>query len=263
MSPRKERRLFRVIPPDQALGAIPDQLRTPLLEEYSNLMLNFLEQRWSPTELSGGRFCEIVYTILDGYSSGTYASSPSKPRNFVTACQQLEQRTSLPRSLRILIPRLLPGLYEIRNNRGVGHVGGDVDPNRMDSTAVVSIVCWIMAELVRVFHNLSTREAQIVADSLAEIKVPLVWRKDELKRILDPKISQKDQILILLSTEVSSVKLETLFSWLDGKNKGYFKKNLRELHSKRLIEYSETEDEVLILPPGSNYVSEYLNNWSR
>lgn len=252
-----------MIPPNQALGLIPDQLRKPLLEEYSSLMLNFLEQRWSPAELSGGRFCEIVYTILDGYSSGSYAPSPSKPSNFVAACRQLENQTNLPRSLRILIPRLLPGLYEIRNNRGVGHVGGDVDPNQMDATAVVSIVSWIMAELVRVFHNLSTDEAQIVADSLAEIKVPIVWRKDELRRILDPTISQKDQILILLATESSSVKVETLFNWLDGKNKGYFKKNLRELHSKRLIEYSESENEVLILPPGSNYVSEFLNNRRR
>lgn len=69
----------------------------------------------------------------------------------------------MPRSFQILIPRLLPALYEIRNNRNVGHVGGDVDPNFMDSTAVLGTANWIMAELVRVFHSVSTPEAQAIA----------------------------------------------------------------------------------------------------
>jgi len=67
----------------------------------------------------------------------------------------MEVHTRVPRSFQILIPRLLPALYEIRNNRGVGHVGGDVDPNYMDATMVVGAVKWIMGELTRVFHSVS------------------------------------------------------------------------------------------------------------
>ena len=36
-------------------------------------------------------------------------------------------------------PQLIPALYDIRSNRGVGHVGGDVDSNQMDATLVVQI----------------------------------------------------------------------------------------------------------------------------
>ena len=35
------------------------------------------------------------------------------------------------------------------NNRNVGHVGGDVDPNHMDATGVLAQCNWVMGELVR------------------------------------------------------------------------------------------------------------------
>lgn len=91
---------------------------------------------------------EIVYTILDGHANGSYQSKPSKPANMVKACQDLEKLTftHVPRGFRILIPRMLPALYEIRNNRNVGHVGGDVDSNEMDAYAVISMASWIMGD---------------------------------------------------------------------------------------------------------------------
>ena len=130
----------------EALSAIPIALREPLLKEYSSIVQNYSEHRWSPSELSGGLFCEIVYTILEGHASGTYASAPSKPRDFVGACRRLEENTHVPRSFQILIPRLLPALYEVRNNRGVGHTGGDVDPNHMDATFGRTNCNWVMGE---------------------------------------------------------------------------------------------------------------------
>jgi hypothetical protein len=53
---------------------------------------------------------------------------------------------------------MLPALYEVRNNRNVGHTGGDVDPNHMDSVAVLSKCNWIMGELVRVYHTSALRK---------------------------------------------------------------------------------------------------------
>jgi hypothetical protein len=85
--------------------------------------------------------CEVVYSIIDGTLKGSSPASASKPQDMVTACQALEKQPSVlgrvgDRSLRLLIPRVLPVLYEIRNDRGVGHVGGDVDANHMDAEFV-------------------------------------------------------------------------------------------------------------------------------
>ena len=241
-----------------ALASLPSGLREPLLSEYNNILQNYMEKRWSPSELSGGRFCEIVYTIIDGIAKNNFPPTPSKPRSMVDACRALENQTTLPRSLRILAPRLLPSLYEIRNNRGVGHVGGDVDPNHMDSNVVVSLCSWIMAELVRVLHSVTTEEAQRLVDTLVELRIPLVWENNGIKRVLNPDLSIKDQSLILIASHPEAVPVEKLMEWLDYTNKQYFNKLLGQLHKSRFVEYNKSAKTVMILPPGSNYVSDLL-----
>jgi len=249
-----------MLTPDQALSSLPEGLRKPLLQEFTNIINNYMETRWTPLELSGGRFCEIVYTIIHGYAAGSYPSAPSKPRNFVDACRGLEGHAGVPRSFQILIPRLLPALYEIRNNRGVGHVGGDVDSNFMDSTAVVSITSWIVAELVRVFHGVSTAEAQQLVNNLAERRIPLVWKSGEIRRVLNPKLSLKDQILLLIASCSNKVSADRLFNWTGHTKRAYFNRLLRQLHSKRLLEFDEESKEVEILPPGCDHVSKFLES---
>jgi hypothetical protein len=242
----------------QALVAIPAGLRDPLIAEYHHIVQSYLEKKWLPAELSGGRFCEIVYTILDGYASGNYPLVPSKPANFAQACRLLEGHGHVPRSFQILIPRLLPALYEIRNNRGVGHVGGDVDPNYMDATAVLSMSNWIMAELVRVFHQLQADEAQKVVDFLAERRIPIVYEIGQIRRVLNPTLILKDQILLLMGSSPGLVSVEDLLTWTGSKNRTYFMNMLRRLHKDRFLELSADEDNVEILPPGTLYVEHTL-----
>lgn len=238
-----------------ALAAIPDGLREPLLAEYGSIVQNFAENRWSPSELSGGKFCEIVYTILDGFARSSYAAMPSKPRAFDQACRGLESNGHVPRSFQILIPRLLPALFEVRNNRGVGHAGSDVDPNHMDAVFVMSSCSWVMAELVRVFHGISTAEAQKIVDGLVERRVSMLWVGQDMKRVLDPEMSLRDQVLLLSSTAPDKILSADLLKWTDYKNASYFKKMLRDLHKKRLIELSADEQTVLLLPPGDKIAS--------
>jgi hypothetical protein len=60
-------------------------LRTELLQEFGKITRNYRENRWEAAELNGGRFCEIVYTILDGYLDGhRYAAAASKPKDMMS-----------------------------------------------------------------------------------------------------------------------------------------------------------------------------------
>jgi hypothetical protein len=241
-----------------ALSAIPDGLRVPLLAEYQSIVQNFAEHRWSPSELSGGKFCEIVYTILDGHAKSAYAPAPKKPRAFDQACKLLENNSQVPRSFQILIPRLLPALFEVRNNRGVGHSGGDVDPNHMDAVFVLTSCNWIMAELVRVFHNVSISEAQTFVDKLVERRMPLLWIGDDMRRVLDTSLDLREQILLLLCTSPGKISTADLRNWTGYKNKTYFKKLLGEMHDQRLIELSSDGSTALILPPGDKIASDLI-----
>lgn len=242
----------------QLLTGIPDGLRQPLIDTYIQIAQNYAEHRWEPSELNGGKLCEIVFTILDGAISGAYAAKPKKPAKFVEACRSLEQRPSDPnrvgdRSLRIQIPRLLPYLYEIRNNRGVGHVGGDVDPNLADATAVFSCSSWIMAELVRIFHGVTLDQARSAVETLVERKHPLVWTVEDKKRVLDPTLSSADQTLILLYSSQAPIPVEQLRDWVEYRNSTNFRDRILEpLHSQRFIEYDRHNRRVQISPRGAH-----------
>lgn len=242
----------------RALAGLHDGLREPLLAEYESIVQNYAEHRWSPSELSGGRFCEIVFTILDGQAKGTYAAKPSKPADFVSACRKLEQNKHVPRSFQILIPRLLPALFEVRNNRGVGHAGGDVDPNHMDATFVITSCNWVMSELVRVYHNVTTSEAQDLVGSLVERRIPLIWEGGNMRRVLDSTLKLRPQILLLLSTSSGQIAAAYLLQWIGCKDRKYFAKLLREMHDARLVELASDGQRVQILPPGSAAAAEIV-----
>jgi hypothetical protein len=245
----------------QALSTLPPGLRDPLVEEYRTIVQNFLEQRWLPSELSGGRFSEIVYTILDGQAKQSYAAAPSKPSNFVDSCRKLENNSqaNVPRSFKILIPRMLPALYEVRNNRNVGHVGGDVDPNHMDAVVALSMCNWIMAELVRVFHKLTIGEAQQVVDALAEVRIPVIWSSDDgIKRVLRPELKLREQILLLVAASIPDATAAQLIQWVEHSDTKYVMRTIRHLHAKRHVEFTEKTGKVRVLPPGAKAVQNLI-----
>lgn len=253
-----------MLDPSKALSAIPIGLREPLLKSYGEIATNFTEHRWEPSELNGGKFCEIVYTILAGALGGSYPSKPSKPKNMALACQALENVKADPnrvgdRSLRVLIPRMLMALYDIRSNRGVGHAGGDVDPNLMDATVVYQMASWILAELVRVFHGVTTQEAQDIAHALVERKIALVWDTGDAKRVQDPTMDKGDQALLLLHSKPGWVSEQDLFRWVEYSTLSNFRGNiLKEYHKSRLLEYDAPGGKVRISPLGSRHVEEHV-----
>lgn len=199
-----------------AFTGLPDGLKKALLGSFNEIMRNFRERRWEPSELNGRKLCEVVHSILRGHVDGRMPALPMKPRNMVDACHDLEKADAkrFSRSVRIQIPRMLIALYEIRNNRGVGHVGGDVDPNHMDAKVVVEMGKWIMAELVRVFHGLNIAEATRIVESLIERTVPIVWEVDGRRRVLRRGLTKKNQTLLLLYSTSGGVRARDLASWV-------------------------------------------------
>jgi hypothetical protein len=204
-----------------------------------------------------------VYWICHGFITGTYVASPTKPGNMKADAAALERNSDTGKSgdhsLRILIPRMLPALYDIRNNRGVGHVGGDVDPNFMDASAVYGMASWILAELVRVFHNVKTDEAQEAVDGLVERKTPLIWSAGTAKRVLDAKMTAVDQTLLLLHQATGWMSEADLLQSTEYRNPSLYRCNvLARLHKARKIEHDKAGKRAHISPSGSDYVEKTL-----
>ena len=243
------------------LGEIPDTLKDELLSAYINIEKNFRERRWEPSELNGGKFSEVVYTIVKGYLSGSYPKKASKPPNMLKACLDLEKEVNSSRSLRIQIPRMIIPLYEIRNNRNVGHAGGDVDPNEMDAVCVLQMSKWILAELIRVFHKVTINEAQAHVNALSERELSLVWEVDDKLRILNSEMSQSDQSLCILYSKPNGLSISALADCIEVTNKSDFKRRvIKNLHKKRMIEFNENSEIIKISPTGARHVESKIIN---
>jgi len=245
------------------LPSIPKALRKPLIDEYNKILKNYRERRWEPTGLNGGKLAEITYSILKGHIEGTFPNKPQKPRNMVEACKNFENAdsTRFRRSIRIQIPRILTALYDIRNNRSIGHVGDEVDPNHMDSVAVVYMSKWVLCELVRIFHETNLDEAQKLVESITIRESPLVWEVNGKRRVLNPELSKPHQTLLLLHSVTGNILEKELCEWVEHSNASVFRRDvLVKLHKKRLVEYNKLDGTVQISPSGIKFVEDNLLN---
>lgn len=242
--------------PDSLFSGLPETLRDELMVEYQQIVTNFYEGRWGPSELSAGRFCEVAYTIIRGRADGNYPARGSKPNPFDAKCRALESETSLERGLRLLAARILPGLYEIRNNRDSGHIGGEVDSNGMDATYALSASSWILAELIRVFHNTSTDQAEEAVRQISELRTPAIWSNGQIRRVLKDGLKLEEEVL-LLTASAGRCTIDDLIKWTETSNPTYLRKIVRNLHSQRLIEASEPTD-IHTTPKAAARVRELL-----
>ena len=108
------------------------------------------------------------------------------------------------------------------------------------------------------FHNVSISEAQSIVDQLVERRTPLIWIGEDMRRVLDPSISLREQILLFLSTAPGKISTADLQTWTGYRNDAYFRQLLRDMHEKRLIELAADGSTALILPPGDKVASELI-----
>ena len=236
--------------------ALPTDLVDYLMTAYSEIKENYLLERHEPSELNGGKFVEACYRILEQETKGNYTAIGAHMPDMIGKLRALEQlpATSAIESYRIHIPRALTMIYNIRNKRGVGHLGGDVNPNFTDSTMICTCADWILAELLRIHYSFSLKEAQNLVDSIVIRPTFLVHRIADIKRVLNPNLKNRDQALVLLASEYPKpISADILCTWIEPVSKGTFLNLLKKLHSERLIEYGS--DKICsILPTGLKYV---------
>jgi hypothetical protein len=239
---------------ERALSGVPASLRSKLSSTYSSLKKAHLQGEYDAVGLRAGKLAEILIRILQDRLTGTHVPPGTRLASFPDECAKLE-RTPVgvgPESLRILIPRALLFLYTMRNKRDIGHVGGDVTANVIDSETMVRIADWCVAELIRVFHSLPLEEAQAICDALVQRRTPWLWEVLGRKRILDPSLPYADQTLLLLYSAIGeATPIEDLFLWTEHSRLANYKRDvLARLHDLRQIEWDTPTNMALLSPLG-------------
>ena len=247
---------------EAALASVPSSFRSKVIKTYLDLKRNCAESRYEAAGLAAGKFCEVVIRLLQNTVHGSYLPFGTKIGNFGEACRKLimAPSTSGSESERLVVPRALVYLYTMRNKRGIGHVGGDVDANAIDIATMARTADWIVCELIRIHHGLSLEEAQDIVDGLSVRQLPTIWEVGGKKRILKDGLKTRDQVLLLLySSPDSAVLVEDLCDWVEYSNPALFKSKLiLSLHKERLVEHDKDTDSVVLSPKGADHVEKNL-----
>jgi hypothetical protein len=238
----------------QLSSTFDKELIDKLLKHYQKVKENFILMKYEPAELNAGKFCEIVFRMLQNISTvdRSYLKLGKAIKNFETELKAFEalDGKNFHDSIRVHIPRLMRAIYDIRNRRGVGHVGGDIDSNYQDSILVMTCCDWIFIELLRLFYTSDLDEAQKIVERLIERKIPVVTVVGDFRRVLNPKLDYSQKVLAILYHEYPGKASDSdLFKWTEHTNLTVFKKRiLRRLHREAKIHWRDGE--CRILPPG-------------
>lgn len=240
------------------LAAIPSGLLAPLVQEFEEALAEYRGGDWEKVGLKAGKFCEIAYSICEGHATGSFPVAAKKPASMFHDCQKLEPYNKTKgRSLCIQIPRVLIGLYELRNSRAIGHVSGEINPNHMDAEFFFRGMKWVMAEFVRFFSKLPIDQSFAIVEAVTARTFQIVWQNGDVRRILEPARTAAEKILILCYAENKAVPVVQLTKWIDYKNVSQLRKTvLKTLHTKAQIQFDQKADTVQILPPGQRHVED-------
>ena len=241
----------------------PAELVRVLLQSYLEIKHNYALGKYEASELNGGKFVESCVRILQFETdpSQRYAPLGSSIRNMIDTLRNFERTSAnIHDSYRLHIPRVLMGIYNIRNRRGVGHLGGDVSANLMDATYIVSAANWVLAELYRLAQGVSPEESIRVIQKIVTPKIPLIHEIGNIKRVLKPGLSYKEQILLILYAIFPEFRsVQDLLQDTEYSNPSRFRREiLLTLHKERLIEYNQKQDTCMLLPPGIQYVESHI-----
>ena len=236
---------------------IDSELVERLLKHYKELKQKFFLGQYEPSQLGCGKFAEVVMRILEYITKNSYTPF-GKKISLEELTKELEQfpKNKFSDSIRINIPRIIRAIYDIRSKRGVAHIG-EINPNLMDASFVVSACDWIMAEFVRLYHTGDSNEAQKIIDSIVERKVPIIEEFGDDLKVLSPNLSVPEKILLILyKKHPDYVSTNHLRNWIKTKSPGHINTVLRMLDNDAKVHRKGKEN--IITRKGIEYVEKNL-----
>lgn len=215
-------------------AGIPVELVKELVEAFSEAKRRFYRGDLRPSEIEGARFSEAVFRILQWATTQNYTALGNTLPSVDSLLKTLIS-SSTNDSIRIHIPRTLRLVYDVRNKRDVAHLGDGIDPNVQDATLVVRNMEWVLAELVRIYHNVSAAEAHGIIVDLVSKEIPLIQEFDGFPRVLK-QLKASDHLLVLLYWRgAQGATYEQLQTWARAPMRANMKRTLKALDDKNLI----------------------------
>jgi hypothetical protein len=239
----------------QLSASLPPKLVDELLEAHAEAKQNFYLGGLRLSEVEGGRFCEAAFRLLEHITTSTF-SPLGRHLNTEQIIQALERlpSASFSDSIRIHIPRALRLVYDIRNKRDAAHLADGIDPNVQDATLVVSVIDWVLAEFLRMYHSVSPDEAHSMVDQIVTRVAPVIQDFSGFLKVLNPKLAASDHCLVLLYQRgTNGCTFEELLNWSRRLMRPNLKRTLRSLVEEKAFAHFDL-NKYYITRTGQNEV---------
>jgi hypothetical protein len=187
-----------------------------MLDAHEQVKLNYFLGGLRLSAVEGGSFSEAAFRLLEQITTGAFTPIGTQ----LDSERLIRSLAGLPaanfsESVRLHIPRALRLIYDVRNKRDAAHLADGIDPNVQDGTLVASVVDWVLAEFVRLYHNVSPDEAQQIVEELVTRQSPVVQEFDGFLKLLNPGLGASDHVLVLLYHRgAAGARLEELATWV-------------------------------------------------
>lgn len=184
----------------QLAAKLDAKLVSELLDAHGEAKRNFYLGGLRLSAVEGGRFCEAAFRLLEYVTKAKAFTPLGKQLDTDKLIRDLSNLApaQFNDSLRLHIPRSLRLVYDIRNKRDAAHLADDIDPNLQDATLVVTVIDWVLAEFIRLYHDVPANTASKMVDGIVKRIAPVVQDFNGFLKILNPKLGVSDHSTVLL-----------------------------------------------------------------
>jgi hypothetical protein len=233
------------------------------IKYFLSSIQKFEEGDWENSLAKAGKFVEAVIKLVWLYGG---KSLPTKQKDFKAGVyaekiiREVSTATIPEDGIRLQIPRASIFVYDITSNRGGRHDSEEVNANEMDSSTVLPVCAWILAELVRFSAkgSMGVEEAKKIIDSLTERRYP-IFEEIEGRVYVDKKkfkSAPECSLLILYKLfprRISKLELTALIKRHDFKETA--------MKFERLSAYIDIDkdDKILLRATGRRKAEEILS----
>lgn len=241
-------------------GQLDKQTLENTLLEYNKMRLAYASNDPESAALHGGKFCEHIGNLLL-IIFGTTAKDRPELGEILNEIEKISGGQAVQNfdiSIRLTIPRMLRAAYELRSRRNFLHVNKDINVNLIDSSTLLKICSWILAELIRLYHTGDMKAAGELIDAAITGDLPFIDEFHGKRIVFGKDISVAGRVLVLLASLKVEFKVDTLCEWLLPYEKNHVLTALRQLRERGLIHY-DTEY-VKITPLGLIEAEDVIKN---
>ncbi len=204
-----------------------------LVDKYEEMVSEFLLNNYEIVLVKCGKFIEDFYQVLDFAARQSIASKP----NLTKIRKRLKTAITLQKiqpSVKSLVADSLKIAYKFRNSRDGAH-SNDFISNKIDAYYVISISKWSLAEMIRIYSNMSLVDSNSLIDEIIEIPTPHIQRFEGDILVL-ASLSAANEILSLLYFSVDRrCEIDKIKEMIKLHSKANITTSLYNLENKRLI----------------------------